>query len=298
MMNSEFVLWLETVLVRNGVDRRLIDPDFIVNHTASAAGVAGYLRELVRHFETDLTEEVRAHLHWDTPQEVVHNLVADAMRGRLRFEFDIEDALGVKRESFLRIHQARHLTEMSKALSRFRVIAFSSAVEAAMRVILGEEQDDLYPVPGIYVRLSELLDYENGEASDLEFDAAMRAAFTEEGGDPDDKGAYQEWLETNSGEDYYDIVRYYGDWKLNDDGLLEPDKDGPDGFAASDAGDYYVRVHWSREWAIGRWCAPTFPGQADGRITDGHILPGDERVEDLCVYYALPRDILDRVIEY
>lgn len=296
-MDKDFVRWLEMTLVRNGVDRRVVDPDTLANHVTTADGVAGYLRQLVRDFEHDLAAEVRSSLAWNTPQETVEDLVMDALRGLLGFEFAIEDALGVERESFLRIQRARHLVEMSRALVRFRAVAYSNAMLVVIREMLGEAQDEMWPVPGIYERLPELLDYEDELANDLELDAAMRAAFREEGGNPDDRDAYQEWLETTYWEDY-DVPRYYGDWKINGDGLLEPDHDGPNGFAASDAGEFYVRVYWSRHWAIGRWCAPTFPGQADARPSDNHALPDDERIDTLCVYYALPRDILDRVIPY
>lgn len=52
-----------------------------------------------------------------------------------------------------------------------------------------------------------------------------------------------------------------GDWKQNDKGLYEPDRDGPNGYSAISR-EVYAQVVWSKHTARCALCSPCYPGQA------------------------------------
>lgn len=54
----------------------------------------------------------------------------------------------------------------------------------------------------------------------------------------------------------------WGDWKLDDDGLYEPDKTG-EYAAIYNPNENTVQVVWSRYTTTAAMCSPCYPGQAD-----------------------------------
>ena len=86
------------------------------------------------------------------------------------------------------------------------------------------------------------------------------------------------------------VVTLYGDWKQNDNGVWEPNEDGPCGYSAHTTGDNNLAVVWSKRFAIGRLASPCYPGSADARGEDSLVWDGD--FEDAVIYYAMPKDVL------
>lgn len=81
----------------------------------------------------------------------------------------------------------------------------------------------------------------------------------------------------------------YGDWQKNSDGLYEPNKNGPEEFAAIyDSNTNYMQVIWSKHFRYGRWASPCFPSQVDARYDD------PKKADNVCYvkYFALPDDCL------
>jgi hypothetical protein len=57
-------------------------------------------------------------------------------------------------------------------------------------------------------------------------------------------------------------TRLIGDWEKKDDGLWEPDEDGPHGYAAIE-GEIYTQVVWSGWTRRCKLCSICYPGQGD-----------------------------------
>ena len=73
-----------------------------------------------------------------------------------------------------------------------------------------------------------------------------------------------------------------GDWKKDEGGLWDPDKDGTKGYSAI-VGETYAQIVWSKYTTRARLCSPCFPGQCDLDAID----PNGQ----LC--YILPPDMLE-----
>lgn len=107
----------------------------------------------------------------------------------------------------------------------------------------------------------------------------------------------------------YCTTLYYGDWYVTDDGKLDVDEDGGDGFAAIyDSNDNTMAVVWSKTLRVGSVGSPCIPGQAsandDDPIYTGNddnllqCLPGVMAAGQFAgpsaqtVYYGLPDDCI------
>lgn len=96
--------------------------------------------------------------------------------------------------------------------------------------------------------------------------------------------------EKNDPDCEYDIecdsshTRLIGDWKQNDDGLWEPDKEGE--YAAIER-ETVVQVVWSKYLTSGHLCSPCYPGQVDVHV-DEMDEPGPYKA------YAMPEELIWR----